>query len=391
MAISITTQPNTGGVTLYQPAFRRPSTLVIKATSNHADIVAMRLTILINLTQTFSIDRDPDFGTTDEFTFDISKHVQDYLSYKLHTTAITYSDADETAVSVTGTLYEITDDGTGRVVGSGTAISAILAYNIARQFYESASLAEYVFLDGSQDVKFLTNAPLVKKIGLSDKETLGLIFAQSLTGFESVNIRFRQYDEDDNLINNHTVSYTGSELTVSTDIGVGTDNIGFWGQVILDNTKYYTVYVYVLDGFTETGLTELRRFDIVDYCDYIRFHFLNRFGRFDSVSLPGRYTEGLKVASKRFEKYRGVDATVSDRGFEDFNIEAIETFSVGSDLLSREDLRWLQEMKTSSQVYIENEDGFIPVIITNKSEWKTDSDNPEDFLVKYEYADVLEV
>tara|TARA_Y100001938_G_scaffold148640_1_gene232977 strand:+ start:876 stop:2663 length:1788 start_codon:yes stop_codon:yes gene_type:complete len=221
----------------------------------------------------------------------------------------------------------------------------------------------------------------------------------------------------------------------------GTGAFPYWnsysGDTIDDDTLYYTVRAYrygllqctdpssttTRKGSSETRYYQIDREDDNLAYGFVRFHWLNSLGGIDSYTAKRDVTEGLTISKDIIER-KSVDrmhyqtsvnlsVSISDTmrggdlykgGREVMNVNAERNLSVYTEPLNTETADWLEEIFTSTNVWVEMDTeatklgntrnsnlrpstkGYIPVIITNSD---VETVNQEQGLVKFNIEYVL--
>ena len=158
-------------------------------------------------------------------------------------------------------------------------------------------------------------------------------------------------------------------------------------------TQYYNFYRY---GASRTGIDD--RHQSCTRYDNVRLAWRNRLGAWDYMNFRGKSTESLDIKSEEMERVVGnwdlasntVDFNYNnwDRGRETLFTKAQKKLVINSDYLNEEEAVWLQELFTSVNVQILDDNGIeFPVIITNKSYTKKTSVNNK---IKIQYTINLE-
>jgi len=187
------------------------------------------------------------------------------------------------------------------------------------------------------------------------------------------------------------------------------------------NTEWYSVR-YINRKNTNSaviGMSEFRHYKIDRETEhpfgYVRFHWLNRMGGIDSYTAKRNVIEGISVSKNTFESKSpdkmwiqkgGLPVALDDSvrgdlyrgGREVLNIEANRNHSVYTDPLNKATAKWLEELITSPNVWIEYESDatkrlnalnsqlrpstktYIPVVLTNSD---VETVNQESGLVKF--------
>ena len=160
-------------------------------------------------------------------------------------------------------------------------------------------------------------------------------------------------------------------------------------------TKYYNFYRY---GASRKEIDD-RHLSCTRY-NNIRLAWRNRLGAWDYMNFRGKSTETLDIKSEEMERVVGnwdvasdsVDFNYNnwDRGRETLFTKAQKKLIINSDYLNEDEAVWLQELFTSINVQILDDNGVeFPVIITNKSYTKKTSVNNKikiQYTINLEYA-----
>lgn len=280
--------------------------------------------------------------------FDPSRILNDYIRYDqnwktstLHTPVesvqsfdILFGEEYGTSVSSSVTLY----DGNGNpgdpgVQGTGVQVfGAVVDPNNGSSFNWQA-----------QDV--LSNRPLTGlSITYDEYETLSIYNDGSLT---SVSVDYNP---------GSTSTYTLN--SGFNTIPIGSKNIGSpaqWTEILVDVDGVEYVYTKAED------------------CNYdrIRFAYINKFGFWDyyGFNLPISKTTNMTRQSltKPMVNYSSVTANYNGqrRGQDYYNIQYNDSITVTTPFLDQSEASWLGEMLESPEVFVQEGDNFIPIVITN--------------------------
>ena len=140
-------------------------------------------------------------------------------------------------------------------------------------------------------------------------------------------------------------------------------------QPLIDSVNVYKYDIALTDEF-DAVLTEIKTYRIDNRCfdKTVRFHFQNRLGGIDSFTAVGAYSILPAVESDQYQKNIPSTYSVGDRGFEELAINVNQGYVINTGKINRETAQWLIELKTSPQVFIEENNQYCPIIITNKDE-----------------------
>ncbi len=141
-------------------------------------------------------------------------------------------------------------------------------------------------------------------------------------------------------------------------IPIGSKNIGIPGQftevVVAVGTQQYT-------------------YTLSENCNYgrVRFAFINKFGFWDyyGFNLPVNRTTTTKRNSitRPMVNYSGITAGYNGqrRGKDLYNVQYEDEYTVTTPLINQAESEWLAELFESPSVFIQEDDNFLPIVITN--------------------------
>ena len=162
-----------------------------------------------------------------------------------------------------------------------------------------------------------------------------------------------------------TVNYIpGGSINYAMSTGFNTIPVG-GKNVGQTSWNYITVDV---DGQTI-------RIDKAENCNYdrIRFAFINNYGFWDYFgwNLPIRKTTTMsrQQLTRPMVNYSSTLSTYnpSRRGKDYYNIQYNDSVTVTTDWLNQSDAEWARELIESPEVFLQEGDNFIPIVITNGS------------------------
>lgn len=401
MATTIGVQPNTianlTNTGAIHPIYD-PKALYFTVASNTSNIYIIRAKITFTGGDTVTIDHeytiDSPFLGLYAFVFDFKNIVRDYVTHKLHSTAITIGAATETFIQIAVEFTEITKDVNGVITVAGapaTTSNTVICINAARQYDQDVVETfqeNYVFGDPPvQNYKWATDSVQYKRIGTDEQETGAILRNFPVQAGDTYSLSVTQYDGS-TIISTDILDISAADY--QDDIGIGTRNLAAWGLTIDPATVVYWVTPVFYDSSTTTYYFGETRFLVIDepHCDHVRFHFQNTFGRFDSFTMNAGKRESMEVKSERFQEALPPTFSVGDRGYAEMRTVAQEVQTAYLDFVPREVLRTLMNFYRSPQVFVEeqDEDGnakMIPVIIMQKEALEIDSEEPKQAKVKF--------
>jgi len=400
MAITLVTAP-TSPVLAYSP-------VVFQLNSNNADIVHLIIETVVSYDEFVTPLRksatsvQPNLGTTNEFTFDISDILSvnvDFVLKTLGSSAI-INDTDNLQFRIKA--YEVTQNPTTGLLETNydpadanntntNYQSAVFAgFNWSESHFDlnSFNLSNYSMV--SDDKLFLTEGTNPKTIELNQNEFLGMAYAVSTGGVKNYKIKVLTYNSANALLNTDLINVTQwNNVTVSSltdsylDAPVGTQNLINAG-ISLTNVAYYTVRLINDDG----NKSELKRYNIIDGCSTdLRVHFVNKFGKQDSITLKGNQIEGYTNKSTRYQKALSSTYSSSDYGSAIVRNTKVKNFTAYSKTIGRDTLAFAQSMLTNNMAWIEVGGSYFSIIIDDGSGVKVNEHNmPIQFILNFSLA-----
>ena len=295
------------GVTIpVQPVLSYTPT-VYSLSSDDVNIVSLIIEIHNTATTriaAFSVQ--PDLGTTDEFTFDIQEVLKDNVSFILKTLGASAVINDVDNMQYVVRAFEVTevagllvtnydpDDDNNSSFDYQSATGSAFNWRESHMSLASFDKTDYRLVGDTK--KFLSEAPSIKDIELGANEFLGMAWVDSFNFIRNFKINILTYNNlgallntDNLIVNEWNVVTVNHLIDPYLDVPVGTDNLIAMG-VSLTNVARYTIQLVNDDG----DRSELKTYNIVEGCPTdVRIHFVNRFGKQDSITLKGNQIEGL--------------------------------------------------------------------------------------------------
>lgn len=354
--IEFNSQPSTS---IMQSAYRA---IRYGITSNSSTVAKVQCEVYFNGTLKKTIIHDPEIGTTDTFAFDVSSIIRDNLSfYSPFTLPFSHYVAESayTSCYVHCVFNAVVLSGGVLSVDSNDLTSnTSYACNAALQ-YEDSDLSAY-FVDSSAK-KFMTDA--TNNIRIHRGQSFRLSFITSLTSVKS-----------------RLIQYNGTSV-ISTDyVSASIDTNVKRGQISINTTYMDTScdsFTIVLTNSANAVMSETRTFRIVDaICeDDKQIWFLNKYGDFDTFNFTGEFIEGLTVSAKDFKKALPYNFSIGNRGVQTFRVDAFDKFKTSSRPLNREEYRWLKQIKTTIEGFLQEGTNMIPIVFLGRENYKIEGNN----------------
>jgi len=336
-------------------------------------------------------------GTTDKGVFNISRILQNYVTYDFTQSLAAISKCTNSYLAYSvefgeeygGTEYLNLTSDTGKYVWNGM-------YNL----YNGETTTNYLITFPSTSPKFLTR---VRTRCVSLAQTDYLYFMRGNTG-ANAEIQVKAYDGSGSLIATSQIKSTFTDAGEKSeyllrcpagpdnlnDITAGNLTSGTAGNVIPAPTSYYTMQA--IDNGSQLG-SELYRFDIVEECSKYEtqyLYFLNPLGGFESVRCSMASKDKYNINRKQFKRnnYTLSGNTyaydTSKHGLTNYAVEKTKEVTLNTNWLTETEFEWLQDLIASPVVFL----GSIPVNIVETSYEVFDYvDGPNNLKITVQYTE----
>ena len=397
MAITAITTPSAPTLA-YQP-------IIFKLESDEATIVNLIVEVFISFDGGSTGDRvaaisvSPDLGTVDLFTFDIQEIVKKHVSFKLKTlgSSTVLNDIDNIqfklhvfeVVLTNGVIVTNYDPDTPNS-GFQYLFNFIPSFNWRESHLSLATFDKTNYQLNGLTKKFLSEAPTTKDIELGANEFLGMAYTLWLGVVNNFLIKILTYNSTGALLNTDNLSVPDwNSTSVSSytnpylDVPVGTANLIAMG-VSLTNVSYYTIQLSADSGVR----SEVKTFNIVDSCPTdARIHFINKFGKQDSITLKGNQIEGIAYKSATYEKALSTTYSASDFGRAVIHNELERNFTAYSKSIGRDVLNFANTMLVTRTAWIEINNNYFSILIDEGSKVvRNEEDMPIQFVLNFSLA-----
>ena len=400
MAISLITSP-TSPVLVYSP-------VMFQLNSNNADIVHLIIETVVSydggtvFLRKSATSVQPNLGTTNKFTFDISDVLSVNIDFLLKTLGGSTVTKTQDSIIFNIKAYEVTKNPSTKLLETtyDPSNASNTNFNFQSSTFAGFNWSESHFnLNGfnvsnysmvSDTKLFLTEGTNTKDIELNQNEFLGVAYAVSTGGVKNYKIQVLTYNSANALLNTDLINVTQwNAFNVSSltdpylDAPVGTQNLINAG-ISLTNVAYYTVRLINDDG----NKSELKRYNIVDGCPTdLRVHFVNKFGKQDSITLKGNQIEGYTNKSNRYQKALSSTYSSSDYGSAIVRNTKVKNFTAYSKSIGRDTLAFAQSMLTNNMAWIEVGGSYFSIVIDDGSGIKINEQNmPIQFILNFSLA-----
>jgi len=210
--------------------------------------------------------------------------------------------------------------------------------------------------------KFATNYTDIKQIFFNQYETIS-IMSLNISNFSNARYQVKTYDGSFNLLHTYT-SATYIDLllddaySVKFELGTGTKQIHGWTMsgtpIDLGSASYYSVALVN----SSPSFTAIATYSVVPNCsryENVRIMFQNRVGGYDywNFNYDSKWT--IDINRTLYTKQLDYNYKIGDRGRTILNIDANVMYEANTDWISESDYNFLQELITSSDVYVIDE------------------------------------
>lgn len=265
----------------------------------------------------------------------------------------------------------------------------VYAFNGSLGFRESVTFDHTDYLLSDSSKLFMTNSGAVT-IGIGERAWL---YSMNSTPANYTKRIIKTYDASGSLLNTFTKTNTITDNAEDNDrfirTSVGPYNVvQQHGSTAMDNVAYYTVQAQTSGG---TALSELKRFNVTDYCERytpVRIHFLNKLGSFDSFTFTKISKVNSEIIRKTYRRSRTETISVIDRFKTVSSVTEEEKLLVNSDWITEEQSEWLRELITSPVVFQEIDNTLIPIncLATSAPHRKSENEKLFNLQLEFEYT-----
>lgn len=391
MAITINTEPND-----IAPVYSDISYVV--TSTNYAQSNFKFVAVVKNAAgTTLAKLKAPIFyGTTDKGVFNISRILQNYVTYDFTQNLGTLT---KCLNSYIGYSVEFGEEYGGTEYLNLTSDTGKYAWNGLFDLYGSETAATYKIDVPSSTPKFLTRVR-TRRVTTSQYDYLHFL----LLGYDATP-KIIAYNSAGTAIATSVIKLPWvasvsdlSQFMVRFGCGpvqlnaltAGELDSGTAGNVIPSNTSYYTIQIQT--GAGNPG-SEVYRFDVVEECSkYLPqyLNFLNPLGGFESVRCSMASKDKYNVNRKQFKRnnYTLSGNTyaydTSKHGITNYAVEKTKEVTLNTNWLTETEFEWLQDLIASPVVFL----GNIPVNIVETSYEVFDYvDGPNNLKITVQYTE----
>jgi hypothetical protein len=356
---------------------------------------------------------DPDYGTTNEFTFDLSSYLQglDTLTSNQQAVGSTVDWVDSTSNSlkkIKVRFKEVYLDSNGLLVDEVYSphpySDSFYIVNGVWQHDEVSSKFDSFEIASSGDKYFLTNYRT--NILQRNFRTIGLNDSEYVSGFTNLTaIPYYRLILYTSKYNQGTPSSYYQPLsafnTERFDLPVGIANIhatsGGWlnssGASVSDpviDSSVGSYSVALTTGTNNTKTSEVVHFNVDHQActdDHTRIKFLNRLGAFEYFTFKGYKDRSLSIRRNYFNTALDADYTLDKGGDRALYIDSRTEFTVYSQPLKEYERIWLEEMLEGMECFVLEGTNYIPIKVrAGKTQIIQEGNDLFTIKMTYQYA-----
>lgn len=361
MAITIKDSP-----AAYNPAYNS-ITYIVDSTKKNECRFRYMADVYVNGDYVTTLKASP-IGDYNYGLFDVSRIVQNYVSYKFSNNLFGFEPYTECYCTLQlkfGEEYDDSLDCSEEVVEYPelTNSSTVYCWNAAIQYDKFPGFNHNTYLANDANAKFLTASP--ETINVKDYERFVFSFIQD-TGTPVTKMVINTFSSSNTLLGTYEIDNSLSSA-IFLNVGVGPSNLNAstldsgTQPVISDNVSYYTVRLFN----NSDPVSELKTFNI-DRKDWKytpkRLAWLNTLGGIDCFTFSIRSVDRVDISRTNFTKKPGsinvnspnvsYGYSLGERGNTVLNVDAQEVNIFNSEWIKEETATWLQELFTSPEVQI---------------------------------------
>ena len=256
----------------------------------------------------------------------------------------------EGLLSYTVVFTEVYDDVDGLTSEHDTITSSVYnVINASFEYKETQSLSNYILSAASTTAKLLTNIP-----------SLTLVHAEDFIYIFFIYNGAKQVKAKRSIIGGIFADVFTPLVTVTNKLGV----IKVGTAAMSSSTNAVSIAISLYDA-TNVQISEglIFKFQKTEKCGS-RVLFRNKLGGYDAVTILGEEERKNKVDKAYYKKNLEKGYSLGARGFIALSKSNEKTMKVTTDYLSKEQLNWLDELNESEDVYLIEDNNYIPIHAT---------------------------
>ena len=379
MALTVNQQPQT-----YTPTYNEMSYLVESDQTAQANF-RIKVEVYIDLPLATGLVYTGYFiprPSTTEIIFDAQRIVENYVANGIINDLVneSYGFQEHTSLdSVVARVVFTEQYGSPRADQSTTSVT-LTPFNASLKYQD---FIDYVYTEwipalNTTEPKFLTYAPSNINIGSDESASIAFIVNSGID-FPVSEMEIKVYNEvtlqktfliDHDELNGDNGVY--SVLVGTKDLEASTFTSGVKPVFNTDSTHYT---IQLLDDLGDPS-TELRTFTIKPSCDSpYRVFWLNRLGGIDSFTFEKKHINTVEVQRDRTNRVGYLYGTplsnnLKAEGDITYNVTSTDKIKLVSDWLNNDESIWLEDLITSSEIWIYKNSKYHSILIDNSNTYQ---------------------
>lgn len=317
-----------------------------------------------------------DVSGTDTYRFNFSNIFKSIISYDLLPIATTNITDVTNGIKTYGVaISEYHNDKDGLLVESPDTSFYDKEYtNNIFQYADTLDCDDFKTNASTNDGKFLTNAP--SSLTIKSDESFQLsIYSPDTTDLK---VAYVTYD-----LNGSAASVAYLALVNTTS-----NKVAFPINSNILSTSISKVDVWLVRDSDNVQLTNKQTFVLDTKCspNAKRIFWQNEKGGFDAFTFTNNYEVDQKTKGSSYVKPLDYGYSIGDRGSSIIQNKVQDKFSISTNPLKRATRDWLKEIRQSDEVYVVENNQFIPIIITGGLDRIHDDISLISMDIEYVYA-----
>ena len=402
MAITINQNPKT-----YSPAYNEINFLVTSTNVAQDNFLYVCDVYITGVTPTYFRLKAAQDPTSNKAVFDIHRIIENYLTTNIDKSTYGFQRNTSSWVEYTckfGEEYGLSSSGT-TVYADLTVASAKYAFNGLWDFLEFTLYNDANYLLTSSSSLFLTSLKSKRvrttmhswahfMANAANKTNVMKIVATSTTGGLTTTVVDNAFPSPATVTNDRFMRVSTGPANLNL---IPSGSISFGAQPIIPtDTASYTITIQT--GALGTVTSETLTYTIDDACtknDVLVFHWLNKYGGFDSFSFIRANTQKADITRASYKKPTGTISgstysySAADNQNTVFDTRIKDKIEVLSDWLTDAESVWLEELVTSPEIYLDDATyGLVAVNVIDKAYEKKKAVSYKAFNLKltFEYS-----
>tara|TARA_R110000796_G_scaffold78331_5_gene174732 strand:- start:788 stop:1930 length:1143 start_codon:yes stop_codon:yes gene_type:complete len=331
-------------------------------TSNDTNAKSVKLTISITGGATIStFINDPEVGTTNIFRFEVTKVISNYLVNEFPNllNLLNAASTPEYLDSKRFTISAIELDANSAEIGSAIDYTeTFYPYN----FFRGQLISEFnPNSSGSTAIKFLTNAPNLRRVKYGDFLWLYGNNASYNTGTPLQEWVFQELDASNNIIRNTAIDYENPTLAGSVKEGAVGMPVFFFLEASV------AILIFVRDKASPfTVRSEVKRYNkYTKDCGDYRLFWLNQYNATESIYLTGNKQRQIENNKQTFTQSEPVNANYNEGGIKSYANNFRYSYTLNTGRATPQEIKYFSEILYSRKTALLVDGVLIEVVLTD--------------------------